>query len=119
MASSDPWVTSGSTRQKLRREVAARRERCLICGRPIDYTLRYPNPASFVVAHVVPRSEAPQRALDPSNLKAAHLACNRINAPSAKVRDTSSPPGRPGDPDSLVGLSSEEAYRLGYTSRIW
>ena len=49
---------------------------CGICGRPIDKTIRYPNPLAPCVDHIVPidRGGHPS-ALE--NLQLAHWICNR------------------------------------------
>ena len=49
---------------------------CYICGLPIDYSLKYPNPWSFTVDHVVPIDRGGTSNAD--NLRAAHFRCNRI-----------------------------------------
>ena len=47
---------------------------CHICGKPIDYTLPYLHPQSFVVDHVVPLAKDGPDTL--ANKKAAHRDCN-------------------------------------------
>lgn len=50
---------------------------CYICGRPIDYSLRAPDPMSFVVDETIPVC----RGGDPyswSNTHAAHRWCNQV-----------------------------------------
>ena len=67
----------GSRWTRLKAEVKARREPCIRCGQPIDYSLTYPDPHSFSVDHYPhPRITHPHLAEDPSNLHAAHLRCN-------------------------------------------
>lgn len=58
----------------LRRE---QRQPCWLCDQPIDYTLRYPHPESFSADHVVPVEARPDLALVYSNLRQAHLSCNK------------------------------------------
>ena len=48
---------------------------CGICGEPIDYTLTYPHPKSYVVDHVTPLSRGGADTID--NKQAAHRDCNR------------------------------------------
>ena len=50
---------------------------CALCGLDIDYTLRYPDPMSFVVDHILPVVSHPELADELSNKQAAHNACNR------------------------------------------
>ena len=47
---------------------------CHICGRPIDYTLRWPDPQCFVADHVKPLARGGRDALP--NKRAAHKLCN-------------------------------------------
>ena len=54
-------------------------EICGICGRPVDKSLKFPNPMSACVDHIVPIA----RGGHPSalnNLQLAHLACNRAKS---------------------------------------
>lgn len=73
-----------TTRDRDRRTIAARHENCHICGREIDYTLRWPDPMCFVVDHVTPLANGGADTL--ANKRAAHNQCNstkraRIYAP--------------------------------------
>ena len=49
---------------------------CHLCGLPIDKTLPSTHAKSFTVDHVEPLSLNQDRALDRSNLQAAHRDCN-------------------------------------------
>lgn len=71
-------------RKKHRQIIAKNRPACHLCGMPIDYGLKYPNPMCFVVDHVIPVHRGGADTLD--NKKAAHHSCNstkraRIIAP--------------------------------------
>ena len=56
-------------RRALRAAAEAADAACWICGKPIDYAARWPDPASFTADHVVPG--------DPdSDLMPAHARCN-------------------------------------------
>lgn len=50
---------------------------CHICGQPIDYTLKTPDPGSFELDHITPVSVAPELKHDPTNHAASHRRCNR------------------------------------------
>lgn len=64
-----------ATRDRDRAAIARTKSNCHICGKPIDYTLKYPDPQCFVVDHVIPldRGGPDTRA----NKRAAHNTCNR------------------------------------------
>lgn len=89
-------VRSSRTWQRLvmvvRRRSAAVGAPCAICGKPIRYDLRKPDPRSFSVDHIVPIANggAPY---DLTNLQAAHLGCNsaksnKENVPTHRVSRT-------------------------------
>lgn len=67
-----------ATRDKHRAIVARGHPPCGICGQPIDYTLRWPDPRCYVVDHVVPLAAGGLDVL--SNKQAAHRDCNRAKA---------------------------------------
>ena len=52
---------------------------CALCGGPIDYTLKWPDPRAFTADHIIPLSTLEYG--DPmrqslSNLQPAHAGCN-------------------------------------------
>lgn len=49
---------------------------CHICGKPIDYDLKWPDPMCFVVDHIIPIARGGSH--DYSNTAAAHASCNSI-----------------------------------------
>lgn len=61
-------------RDRHRATIARAQPPCWLCGQPIDYSLKYPDPASYVVDHVVPLDAGGEDAL--SNKRAAHRICN-------------------------------------------
>ncbi len=62
---------------------------CALCGGPIDYSIRYPDPDSFVVDHVVPINAGGTDTRD--NIQPAHNRCNRLKSdgPDSRVIKTS------------------------------
>lgn len=66
----------GSRWRRLSAEVRAKRRPCCLCGQPIDYSLKHPDPGSFSVQHIKDWHTHPELREDPSNLDAAHLGCN-------------------------------------------
>lgn len=65
---------------------------CALCGRPVDMSLKAPDPMSPTVDHIIPvhRGGHPS---DLNNLQLAHWICNRMK--SDKVIDTAKVEARP------------------------
>ena len=49
---------------------------CGICGKPVDFSLKYPHPLSPTVDHIIPVSKGGHPS-DINNLQLAHRCCNR------------------------------------------
>lgn len=111
----------GTQWAKLREQIKSRKGPCCRCGEPIDYRLPYKDPhtgevngKSFSVDHYPhPLSTHPHLAMDPGNLRPAHLDCNQ----SAKDRgagiertgrDHPAPSNRHNDPMGVLGVPSED-----------
>lgn len=47
---------------------------CYLCGSSIDYSLKWPDPKSFVVDHIVPIAKGGAHAFE--NTAACHADCN-------------------------------------------
>lgn len=71
-------------RKRVARQVRAGAP-CVLCGRPIDLSIRYPDPDSFTVDHRVPTSHGGRDDYD--LLRPAHNRCNRqrSNLPDGTV----------------------------------
>lgn len=65
--------------KKNRRRVLEESDVCAICGMPIDRALRFPDPMSATVDHIIPIIKGGHPS-DPANLQAAHLICNQMKA---------------------------------------
>ena len=65
--------------RKNRRAIIAAGDVCAICGRPIDKTLRFPDPMSASVDHIIPISKGGHPS-DPQNLQLTHLICNQMKS---------------------------------------
>lgn len=50
--------------------------RCALCGDPVDKSLRFPNPASKSLDHVIPLSVPGSPGHVFANCQLAHLGCN-------------------------------------------
>ncbi|MBR2211933.1 MAG: HNH endonuclease [Fibrobacter sp.] len=65
--------------ERNKRRIYATQTICGICGQPVDMKLRFPDPMSKCIDHIIPidRSGHPS---DISNLQLAHWKCNRAKA---------------------------------------
>ena len=62
--------------EKNKRKIYATRTICGICGKPVDMSLRWPNPMSKCIDHIIPVSKGGHPS-DIDNLQLAHMCCNR------------------------------------------
>lgn len=49
---------------------------CGICGKPVDFTYKYPHPLSPCIDHIIPVAKGGHPS-DIDNLQLAHWTCNR------------------------------------------
>lgn len=61
--------------EKAKRRLLKTQRVCGICGREIDKSLKYPNPLSAVIDHIIPISKGGHPS-DLTNLQIAHWQCN-------------------------------------------
>lgn len=61
---------------KNKKTIYATQTICAICGKPVDFTLKFPDPMSPTVDHIIPISKGGHPS-DLQNLQLAHLSCNR------------------------------------------
>ena len=73
-----------ATYRKARKKIFATQSVCAICGRPVNFDLRFPDPWSPTVDHIVPISKGGNPA-DIANMQLAHLQCNRLKASKTSV----------------------------------
>ena len=52
---------------------------CAICGQPVDFKIKFPDPMSATVDHIIPISRGGHPS-DISNLQLAHFTCNRMKS---------------------------------------
>jgi|GEM_PF-242010 len=70
---------SGAHQQQFRankKRIYATQNVCGICGRPVDFSLKYPHPLSACIDHIIPIAKGGHPS-DISNLQLAHWCCNR------------------------------------------
>lgn len=65
--------------ERNKKKIYATQTTCGICGKPVDFGLRYPHPLSPCIDHIIPvvRGGHPS---DRDNMQLAHWACNRTKA---------------------------------------
>lgn len=59
---------------------------CALCGKPVDFSLKYPNPWSATIDHIIPIDKGGHPS-DLENMQLAHFRCNRLK--SDKIQDDS------------------------------
>lgn len=74
------WSNSAHVRDRHRARLRAEGGPCHICGQPIDYTLKSPDPMSFELDHLKSKFRFPELAFDPSNMASSHRKCNRAKS---------------------------------------
>lgn len=57
---------------------------CAICGLPINKKLKFPDPMSATVDHIIPIAKG-GHPTDLENLQAAHLICNQIKGSKTTI----------------------------------
>ena len=65
--------------QRNKRIILATQSRCGICGRPVDKTIKYPDPMSACIDHIIPIAQGGHPS-DMDNLQLAHRCCNASKA---------------------------------------
>lgn len=61
---------------KNKKRIYATQTVCGICGKPVDFTKKYPHPLSPCIDHIVPVAKGGHPS-DIDNLQLAHWTCNR------------------------------------------
>lgn len=62
--------------EKNKKKIYATQRVCGICGRPVDFKLKYPDPLSPCIDHIIPIARGGHPS-DLDNLQLAHWTCNR------------------------------------------
>lgn len=65
--------------EKNKRRIFQTQKVCALCGRPVDFKLKYPDPLSPCIDHIIPIARGGHPS-DISNLQLAHWTCNRQKA---------------------------------------
>ncbi len=62
--------------EKNKKRIYATQTICALCGKPVDFSLKYPHPLSPTIDHIIPISKGGHPS-DIDNLQLAHRCCNR------------------------------------------
>lgn len=62
--------------ESAKKKILATQSICGICGKPVDKTLKYPDPMSPCIDHIIPIDKGGHPS-DLGNLQLAHWTCNR------------------------------------------
>ena len=62
--------------EKNKKRIYATQTVCGICGLPVDFSYKYPDPLSACIDHIIPISKGGHPS-DIDNLQLAHMMCNR------------------------------------------
>jgi hypothetical protein len=73
---SDRTTGNRGAYEKARLTILKTQTVCGICGKPVDFSYKYPHPLSPTVDHIIPVSKGGHPS-DLSNLQLAHRCCNR------------------------------------------
>lgn len=61
------------------RKIYATQKVCAICGKPVDFSLKWPDPMSKTIDHIIPVAKGGHPS-DINNLQLAHFSCNRLKS---------------------------------------
>lgn len=62
-----------------KRRIFATQTVCGICGKPVDFSIRFPHPMSACIDHIIPVSKGGHPS-DIQNMQLAHMCCNRFKS---------------------------------------
>lgn len=65
--------------ERNKKSIYAQQSHCALCGRPVDFKLKYPDPLSPCIDHIIPISKGGHPS-DKENMQLAHLTCNRAKS---------------------------------------
>ena len=74
--------------EKNKKKIYATQNICGICGKPVDFSLKYPHPLSPCIDHIIPIARGGHPS-DIDNMQLAHWTCNRQKSDKLlRQRDT-------------------------------
>ena len=99
--------------ENARRKILATQTICGICGKPVDFSYKYPHPLSPTVDHIIPVAKGGHPS-DLDNLQLAHRCCNREKSDKLFARVFAQ-----SDTDKLISnqLLEQHADWINYRAR--
>lgn len=76
IARPDQTGTHRAQFDKNKKIIYATEKTCGICGKPVDFSFKYPHPLSPCIDHIIPVAKGGHPS-DRDNLQLAHWICNR------------------------------------------
>ena len=70
-----------------KRKILATQDRCGICGQPVDKNLKFPDPMSPTIDHIIPVAKG-GHPCDIANLQLSHMKCNRDKSDKVVTKDS-------------------------------
>ena len=98
--------------ERAKKRILASESFCGICGLPVDKSLKYPDPMSPSIDHIIPIDRGGHPS-DISNLQLAHWKCNRM-----KANKLIFPPGKEKKTES-AGQTADNSNRVLPLSMNW
>ena len=74
--------------EKNKKRIFATQTVCGICGKPVDFNLKYPHPLSPCIDHIIPVAKGGHPS-DIDNMQLAHWSCNRQKSDKLEAVKTS------------------------------
>ena len=65
--------------ERNKKKIYATQTVCGICGKPVDFSLRYPHPLSPCIDHIIPIAKGGHPS-DIENMQLSHWTCNRMKS---------------------------------------
>ena len=62
-----------------KKKIYATQKVCGICGKPVDFRLKFPHPLSPCIDHIIPVAKGGHPS-DLGNMQLAHMTCNRLKS---------------------------------------
>lgn len=62
--------------EKNKKKIFSTQSVCGICGKPVDFSYKYPHPLSACIDHIIPIAKGGHKS-DIDNMQLAHWTCNR------------------------------------------